>query len=94
MSSISPGIAVLVRPLWLRHYPLIETYLMLLELARHWGWGFPEGPPADELTDRLLQAVWSGELLVCGEDGSAIPREGLLHVVRQTGAWACRTRGS
>jgi hypothetical protein len=67
-------------------YPLIETSLTLLDLARHWRRSFPERPPADELTDRLLQAVWSGELLVCGEDGSVIPRERLLHMARQTGA--------
>jgi len=64
-------------------YPLIETSLTLLELARHWSRSFPERPPADELADRLLQAVWSGELLVCGEDGSAIERDRLLQMVGQ-----------
>jgi hypothetical protein len=87
MSSISTGIAVLVRPRYgCGMYPLIETSLTLLELARHWSRSFPERLPADELADRLLQAVWSGELLVCGEDGSAIQRERLFHMVRQTDA--------
>jgi hypothetical protein len=74
-------------------YPLTETSLTLLELARHWSRGFPERPPADELTDRLLQAVWSGELLVCGEDGSAIERECLLQMVGQAGQSALRHPG-
>jgi hypothetical protein len=64
-------------------YPLVDASLPLLELAEHWSRSFPERPPANELTDRLLQAVWSGELLVSGEDGSAIGRDRLLQMVKQ-----------
>jgi hypothetical protein len=64
-------------------YPLMDRSLGLLKVARHWRRDFPERPPLHEIVDTLLQAVWSGELLVRRNNETLMERKDLLMMIKE-----------
>lgn len=62
-------------------YPLPDPTLTLSDIAQYWARELPGPPPAEEIRDRLVAALWRGELVVeigAAEKGLHTDRRDLL----------------
>ncbi len=63
-------------------YPLSDSVLPLLDLAKHWRRQLEGQPPSEEILGTLLQAFWQRTLVLCRADGKLVGRELLLQMVK------------
>ncbi len=70
-------------------YPLSDSALPLLDLAKHWRRQLEGQPPSEEILGTLLQAFWQRTLVLCRADGKLVGRELLLQMVKALPPGTC-----